>query len=75
MLKEQSYQSWQEDFNKLEDDFDLFLDYFNKNKTCKCDINECEHFDQALVKVLGKRTNDIFQSRLNLGINTYYQTR
>lgn len=57
----------------MENDFDSFIDYFNKNKKCKCDIDECKHFDKALVSVLGERTNNIVQSRLDIGFKTYFE--
>ena len=33
---------WQKDFDKLEDDFDSFRNYYNQNKKCECDIDECK---------------------------------
>ena len=56
----------------MKKDYDAFLAYFSKNKKCKCTDVGCRHFDRALDKVLGKRINDLFYVRLNIGINTYY---
>lgn len=62
---------WQKEFDILEDDFDRFRDYYNEIKKCDCDIDECKHFDKALTKVLGKRTDDLWNSRLQIGFKTY----
>lgn len=64
-------EKWQKNFDKLEDDFDSFRDYYNQNKKCKCDIDECKHFDKALVQVLGDRANNLCNLRLQIGFRTY----
>ena len=56
----------------MEKDYDALLDYFNKNKKCKCAGVGCRHFDRAVDKVLGKRIDDLFYARLNIAVNTYY---
>lgn len=72
-FQDQTYYNWQNEFEKLENDFDSFRDYFNQHKKCGCPIDECEHFDKALVDVLGKRTNNLCTSRFNIGLTTYYE--
>lgn len=52
----------------------MFRDYFNKNKKCKCDIDECKHFEKALVDVIGNRTNELHKKLLNIGIKTHIET-
>jgi len=71
---EQMEEKWQKEFYKLEDDFDLFRDYFNKIKKCDCNIDECKHFDAALTKVLGKKVDDLWDSRLQIGFRTYKES-
>jgi len=72
-FQDQTYNNWQHEFERLENDFDSFRNYFSQNKKCSCNIDECKHFDKALVSVLGERTNNICKSRLNIGFRTYFE--
>ena len=67
-------EKWQKEFDKLEEGFDLFRDYFNKTKKCDCDIDECKHFDKALTKILGKKVDELWDLRLQIGFRTYKES-
>lgn len=67
------FDRWQKDFDELEGDFDSFRRYFDENRRCLCDIEECSHFEKALIDVLGDRSNELFYQRLNMGMRSFYQ--
>ena len=71
IFQDESYKNWEDRFDKLENDFDSFRDYFDRNKKCQCHIDECQHFDNALENVLGERTDNLFQLRLDIGFKRY----
>ena len=72
METERIYQKWKNEYYNLENDFDIFRTYFIKNKKCDCHIDECKHFDKALIEVLGERTNKLCKSRIEIGFKTHY---
>ena len=65
------YEKWKKKYDKFDEDYDKFRVYYEKNKKCKCDMNECNHFTLALVDVLGERLDEIFDQRLMLGAKTH----
>ena len=45
--------------DKLQEDYDKFREYFDKNRTCKCkDVDDCRHFDSAL-RIFDKKLDEL----------------
>lgn len=50
---------WDDKFDKLDQDYDKFRKYFDKNRTCKCqDVDDCRHFDSAL-RIFDKKLDEL----------------
>ena len=66
---------WKKNFDKIEEDYDYLVEWWEKNKSCPCDSEEngifCKHFDKILVKTFGKRVEESFNDRLHIGIETF----
>lgn len=68
-------EKWQKEFEAVEEGFDKFREFFDKNRSCKCEsVDECKHFDKALTKVLGKKVDDLWDLRLQIGSRTYRES-
>ncbi len=66
------HKKWLQEAENLENDFDNFRDYFNRNKRCGCHIDECIHFDRSLSLVLGERAGRLCKFHVYNGFRTYY---
>ncbi len=66
-------EKWRLEYDRLDRDFYSLRDYFNRNKKCRCHIDECAHFDSVVEKVLGERTGSLFQSGLDISFRRYYE--
>jgi len=67
---------WEKEFDKLEEDLESFRDYYNHVKKCKCDIDECKHFEIALNNNFKNRIEELWNLRLQVGfrtVNSVYQ--
>ena len=67
---EHAQTKWGNEFDKLEDDLEKFREYFNKTKKCNCDIDECIHHEKAMNEVFGNRVDELWNQKLQIGINT-----
>jgi len=39
-------EKWQKEFEAVEEGFDKFREFFDKNRSCKCEsVDECKHFE------------------------------
>ena len=65
---------WNNEFDKLEEDYDKFCKYFDKHRTCNCkDVNDCRHFDRAL-KIFDRRLDDLDDLNLKNFGRVYEET-
>jgi len=68
-------QKWEADHDLLDRDFDKLVDWWVKNKHCDCDTEEygmfCEHFDKIVNATLGKKVDQLWNERLQIGIQTW----
>ena len=67
---ERAQTKWESEFDKLEDDLERFREYYNKTKKCNCDIDECVHHEKAMNEVFGKKVDELWNLKLQVGINT-----
>jgi hypothetical protein len=47
---------WKKEYEKIENQIELLRIHYILSKKCKCDIDECEHFE--------KETNNLFKEKL-----------
>lgn len=67
-------EQWDKEFEKIEEDYDKFHEYFNKNRKCKCsDVNDCRHFDKA-IKIFDKRLDELDDLNLKIFGRVYEET-
>lgn len=70
METELRHKKWEKEFDNLEENLDSFRKYYNHTKKCKCDIDDCRHFDSAMNKVFSKRIDELWNLRLQVGFST-----
>jgi hypothetical protein len=58
------HQKWKSDYKKLHEEIDLFMAHFSTIKKCKCEIEDCKHFERQRDKIFGKKIDDVFNSSL-----------
>ena len=68
------HQKWEAEHDLLDKDFDKLVEWWIKNKPCGCDSEEddifCKHFDKILNATLGKKVDQLWNERLQIGIQT-----
>ena len=57
-------------FEKLEKEANDFRDYFDKNRTCRCNIYSCQHFKKANSKLLDEKFYELFNKQMHIGLRT-----
>jgi len=74
MVTEARHEQWKKNFDQIEKDYDDLVSWWRKNKSCNCDSEEddifCKHYRKLLHKILGKRIDESFQERLQIGFDT-----
>lgn len=71
---EKMQKKWDNEFDKLEKDYDKFREYFDKNRTCNCkDVDDCRHFDNAL-KIFDKKLDELDDLNLKIFGRIYEET-
>ena len=65
---------WDNEYDKMEEDYDKFCKYFDKNRICDCkDVNDCRHFDRAL-SIFDKKLDDLDDLNLKIFGRVYEET-
>ena len=65
------HQRWKLDYERLHEEIDLFMRHFDSIKKCHCPIDDCKHFEKERDRIFGKRIDDIFNSILKNGFQTF----
>ena len=62
---------WLEDYTKLEKERNDFVNYFEKNKKCKCKIESCRHLKKTEVMLeFQHKAWDLHIRHMNMGLRT-----
>lgn len=70
----QLQKEWDNKQDKIEEDFDKFVLYFDKHRTCTCkSVDDCRHFDRAL-KIFDKQLDELGELYLKIFGRVYQET-
>ncbi|MCH7561973.1 MAG: hypothetical protein IIC67_11545 [Thaumarchaeota archaeon] len=65
-----TYKQWKEDYEKLRKEHNTFRDYFDKNRTCRCNIDLCRHLEKIEKNMFNPKYYELVNRHIVLGLNT-----
>ena len=60
---------WHEDCDKLNKEHESFIDYFDKHRTCRCDIAICRHLHKIEKTMFNPRYFELVNRHVIMGLN------
>lgn len=61
---------WEKEYDQLKKEHDSFIAYFDKNRTCRCNIDMCRHLEKIEKKMFNPRYYDLVNSQIITGLQT-----
>lgn len=65
---------WQKDYDNLKKEHESFIRYFDKNRTCRCDIDICRHLQKIEKKMFNPRYRKLVDREIIMGVQTLAHT-
>ncbi|MBN4046338.1 hypothetical protein JYT57_01530 [Nitrosarchaeum koreense] len=63
-------EKWHKDYDKLKNEHEAFRNYFNKHRTCKCNIDLCKHLQKIEKKMFNPRYYELVNKHIIIGLQT-----
>lgn len=63
-------EKWHKDYDKLKKEHEIFREYFDKNRTCKCNIDLCRHLQKVEKTMFNPKYYELVNRHIILGLKT-----
>jgi len=60
-------EKWKKDYDHLKKEHELFIEYFDKNRSCRCDIDICRHLQKAEKEMFNPKYHELVNRQIVLG--------
>ena len=63
-------EKWQKDYEQLKKEHEIFIEYFDRHRSCRCDIEICKHLEKAEKKIFNPKYYNLVNRRIIMGLQT-----